>query len=391
MRQADIVIVGAGLAGSIAATMLGRAGHGVVLVDPRPVYRPEFRCEKIDGSQMRVLEKTGLAETVRRAATFDGRNWVARRGRVVEKRAGDQWGIRYEDLVNTVRGEIPANVEFVADRVTGIDNSDDRQTVTLAAGEPVSARLVIVANGLNFGLREKLGIERHVLSPNHSVSIGFDMAPAGGGSFAFPALTFFSTRPSTRLGYITLFPIGSAMRANLFGYCAPDDPWLKRMRETPVEALDEAMPELRRVAGDYVVDGPVHVRSIDLYQSRNHVQPGVVLVGDAFSTSCPAAGTGTLKVFTDVERLCNEHVAAWLATPGMSAEKIGRFYADPVKTACEDFCRAKAFSLRDFSTDTSLGMAAYRWLRFVAQVGRGLLRRFDVPGLARGKGDVLGA
>jgi 2-polyprenyl-6-methoxyphenol hydroxylase-like FAD-dependent oxidoreductase len=38
------------------------------------------------------------------------------------------------------------------------------------------------------------------------------------------------------------------------------------------------------------------------------VQPGLVLVGDAFSTSCRAAGTGCDKVFTDVERLCNVYI-----------------------------------------------------------------------------------
>ena len=103
MKQVEIAIVGAGLAGSIAATMLGRRGHDVVLIDPRREYRPDFRCEKIDGGQMRVLEKTGLAEVVRRAATHDRESWVARMGRVVEKRPGDQWGIRYEDLVNTIR------------------------------------------------------------------------------------------------------------------------------------------------------------------------------------------------------------------------------------------------------------------------------------------------
>ena len=61
-------------------------------------------------------------------------------------------------------------------------------------------------------------------------------------------------------------------------------------------------------------------------------QAGVVLVGDAFATSCPAAGTGTGKVFTDVERLCNVHIPRWLATPGMGADKIAAFYDDPVKT-----------------------------------------------------------
>ena len=107
MRQTDIVIAGGGLAGSTAAAMLGRAGHGVVLADPHDTYPPDFRAEKIDGTQARVLRKTGLADAVLRAATLDGESWVARFGRLVEKRPGDQHGILYHTLVNTIRGEIP--------------------------------------------------------------------------------------------------------------------------------------------------------------------------------------------------------------------------------------------------------------------------------------------
>src|SRR3954464_6237835 len=78
MRQTDIVIAGGGLAGSCAAAMLGRAGYGVGLGDPPPVYPPDCRAEKLDGTQTAVLRKTGLAEAVLRAATHDGENWVAR-------------------------------------------------------------------------------------------------------------------------------------------------------------------------------------------------------------------------------------------------------------------------------------------------------------------------
>ena len=109
----DIAIVGGGLAGSLTAAMLGRAGVDAVLVDPHPVYPPDFRCEKLDGAQAEILRKTGLAEGVLRAATPDRESWVARCGRLVEKRPGDQHGIFYAPLVNTIRGLIPPSVPMI--------------------------------------------------------------------------------------------------------------------------------------------------------------------------------------------------------------------------------------------------------------------------------------
>jgi hypothetical protein len=75
------------------------------------------------------------------------------------------------------------------------------------------------------------------------------------------------------------------------------------------------------------------MRPVDLYTCENHRRPGVVLIGDAFQTACPAAGLGMARLLTDVEQLCNVHVPDWLATPGMGAEKIATFYDDPVKRA----------------------------------------------------------
>jgi len=81
MREADIAIVGAGLAGSTAAAMLAQAGHRPVLIDPHETYPVDFRCEKLDGSQVRLLRKTGLADAVLKAATPYPEIWVARFGR----------------------------------------------------------------------------------------------------------------------------------------------------------------------------------------------------------------------------------------------------------------------------------------------------------------------
>ena len=102
-----------------------------------------------------------------------------------------------------------------------------------------------------------------------------------------------------------------------------------------------------------------------------YLQPGIVLVGDAFSTSCPAAGTGTTKVFTDVERLCNVYIPQWLATDGMDAQKIAQFYDDPEKVACETRCLEKAYHLRSLSTDNGLSWRAQRWARFLVRLAQG--------------------
>jgi 2-polyprenyl-6-methoxyphenol hydroxylase-like FAD-dependent oxidoreductase len=364
MRQVDIAIVGGGLAGSTAAAMLGRAGIDAVLIDPHARYPEDLRCEKLDGSQVAILEKTGLAPEVLRATTYDRAVWVARFGRLVEKRASDQHGILYDDLVNTMRGLIPERVPFIEAKVTAARTGDDRQALTLSNGEEISARLIVLAHGLNIGFAHGLGLTREIISPGHSITLGFDVAPVGRPSFDFPALSYWPERASDNLAYLSLFPIGPAMRANFMVYRDMRDPWLKKMRTEPVNAILEVMPGLKPLLGDFAVPGFVKIRPADLYRTNGVRQPGIVLVGDAFSTSCPAAGTGTTKVFTDVERLCNVHIPRWLASAGMAAEKIGAFYDDPVKQDCEQRCLDKAFWLRSLSTESGLTWKAQRWARF---------------------------
>jgi 2-polyprenyl-6-methoxyphenol hydroxylase-like FAD-dependent oxidoreductase len=376
MRYTDIAIVGGGLAGSTAAAMLGRAGIATVLIDPNPLYRPDYRVEKLSGSQqIDRFRKTGLAEAVLRSATHDGENWIARFGVLLDKKPSQQFGIMYDVLINIIRAEIPPEVETIHAKATAISTSAERQKLTLSNGIELSARLVVLANGLNVGLRHTLGIERRIVSACHSISLGFNMAPIGRAAFGFPALTYFSERSSDRTPYLTLFPVGTAMRANLFVYRQMDDPWLRQMRRAPEQALNAALPRLRKLTGNFKVTGEIKIRPADLYVSTDYRQPGVVLVGDAFATTCPVTGTGTDKVFTDVERLCNVHIPGWLATDGMNEAKIAAFYDDPVKTACDAWSATKAYSFRSVTIDDGLYWRAQRWARFAAGLSQGTLRR----------------
>jgi 2-polyprenyl-6-methoxyphenol hydroxylase-like FAD-dependent oxidoreductase len=374
MRYTDVAIVGGGLAGSTAAAMLGRAGVSAVLIDPHPDYLPELRCEKLSGEQLDLLRKTGLADATLRSTTLDGEVWEARFGYVVARRTSDQHGVMYDTLVNAMRAQIPSGVETIHAKASAISNSAERQKLVLSNGEEISARLVVLANGLNIGLRHTLGIKRRVISECHSITLGFNVEPVGRAAFDFPALTYWPKRSSSRMAYLSMFPIVGAMRANLMVYREMTDPWLSQFRQAPEATMRAMMPGLQRMMGEFKVSGPVKIRPADLCVSEGIDQPGLVLVGDAFSTSCPAAGTGTTKVFTDVERLCNVYIPQWLASDGMGVEKIAGFYNDSEKMDCETRSLAKAYHLRSLSIDNGVTWRARRWARFMVRLSQGIRR-----------------
>jgi 2-polyprenyl-6-methoxyphenol hydroxylase-like FAD-dependent oxidoreductase len=374
MSCVDVAIVGGGLSGSLAAATLGRAGINAALIDVHQAYPADFRAEKILDSQIPLLKNTGIADSILGAATADEEVWIARFGRLIEKRPNDQCNILYPTLVNAVRGAIPGAIERVYGKVTSIIPSDDRQRLILSGGKEISARLVVLANGLNTGLRHGLGMRTAVLSGCHSISAAFNVAPVDRSSFDFRSLTYFSERPEDRFAYLTLFLINSTMRANLFFYRDMHDPWLRQLREAPVDTLLAALPNLRHLTGDMEVTDAIKVRPVDLYMTANCQQPGIVLVGDAFATSCPAAGTGLDKVFTDVERLCSVYIPRWLATSGMGKDKISAFYADPQKIECDKQSLAKAFYVRSLSIDPGLLWRTQRLSHYVAQRVLALLR-----------------
>ena len=95
----------------------------------------------------------------------------------------------------------------------------------------------MLANGLNIGLRHKLGIDARGDQRRPFDHARLRSRAGGGRAFPFPALTYYGERPADRTAYITLFPIGATMRANLCVYRDMDDPWLKQFRDAPRETL----------------------------------------------------------------------------------------------------------------------------------------------------------
>jgi 2-polyprenyl-6-methoxyphenol hydroxylase-like FAD-dependent oxidoreductase len=344
--------------------VLARAGYSVILIDRHSVFPREFRVEKVAGDQIEKLRRLGLLDRLSTAAVAFDDIVNIRRGRVLDRTHARHYGIFYDDLVGAMRAELPENVRFISGRVNGLETGAERQRVSILDHHDVTARLLVLATGMGDILKRDVGIERHFVHQKQSLTFGFNLRPVGISAFKHAAVTYYGERVSDGIDYLTLFPAADVMRANLFVFRDHRDPWVKALRERPRETLIETLPGLVKTFGDFEVINRVDSWLTDITVAQNCVRNGIVLIGDAYQTSCPAAGTGVSRLLTDVERLCTVHVPQWMASPGMTAAKIATFYDDPVKQAMDEHGLHMADFRRSLTIDTDLRWRARRQLHF---------------------------
>ncbi|MGE0225582.1 MAG: FAD-dependent oxidoreductase [Acetobacteraceae bacterium] len=358
--KCDVLIVGAGFAGAAAAVVLAGAGVNVAVVDRRATFQADFRAEQIVGPQLALLQRLGLLESVLDGVQAVSSAVVGRAGHIIGISHALHYGLSYETMVNRIRAQIPSDVPFIIDTVYAAHTGPCRQRVELASGRCIDTRLLVLATGLQRNAPAAAGITRDVVRKAHSLTVGFDITPADPDGFKVPLLCYKPTGIATRIDYLMAFPIDDRMRVNLFTYHRINDVWVQAVRTDPHAALDSALPGLEHVLGRFCPVGPVQVRVNDLNRASGLVRDGVVLIGDAFRTSCPATGGGLSRVLTDTERLCRAYIPQWLASPGMGADKIARFYTDPVKQAVDAECARLAEYQRGVASSTGLLWSMHR-------------------------------
>ncbi len=237
-------------------------GRDVTLIDPFDACRPDFRCEKLEEPHVDALRKAGVLDEVVPAALRYRDIWVARLGRLAEVKPIEEYGIEYSALVNRLRGLVPGGVAFVQRKVTDV-------ALVRRAPDP-DARL---AASRFRPARDRRG--RHdgrawsASAARSAVAIRSRSASTSRRrDWPFDALTYFGEDPVHRVAYLTLFPLPSGPRANLFVYRALNDPWLKRLRDNPAAAIAESMPGLARFTGPLRVKGALKIRPVDLRRDR---------------------------------------------------------------------------------------------------------------------------
>jgi len=348
--NAPVVIVGGGMAGSLLALVLGRAGVRVTLIDLKREPAPAFRNEKLGLDQVERLRRLGVLSCFQEAcwglAPDDGETPPPGRPPLKDS------GARYDRWVERLRAAWPAEIDFIEGKVVDVSTSTDTQSVVLSTGERVEGRLLVLATGRGERLRNSLSMSRQVVSAQHSICIGFSLALPSGGDMR-PG-DIFAAKFGSRHAYVVYFTMRDEIRVNLFSYRELDDPWVAEVRKAPLAVLAQDFPQAAAALAGLAIVRPPEVRGTDLYASEGHVQPGVVLLGDAFHAPCPASGTGMTRILNDVERLATAHLPQWLATPGMGADKIAAFYADPLKAAVDKASLKASMMGRRSALDASL-------------------------------------
>jgi 2-polyprenyl-6-methoxyphenol hydroxylase-like FAD-dependent oxidoreductase len=373
--SADVIVVGAGMAGVTAASVIGQQGYRVILLDRRMSCAPLFRCEKLEPDQSQLLRKFGLLKHL-----------IPEAGHIREVRGGydgrcykiypfEQYSMYYKDMVNVLRAHTPVEVKQKLGDVEQITTSDEVQRVKLKSGEELTSRLVVMASGVGNELQTCLGLRKDVIQKDQSIAFGFSIARVDGQPFTFDATTYYPTNYAECLDYIALFVMGHEMRANLFGFRSVNDPWVREFVKQPGPVLERAFPKLSRMIGDYRVVTRVETGRIDLWRIRGEMQPGIVMIGDAYQVPCPSTGLGFTKVFTDVDVL-SDCVPEWLSTPGIGTGKIARYYNDPRKKATDDFALKSAIYRRNVVMNGSSFL--WRLHRLKMQLPRILGRRWCV-------------
>lgn len=296
MAECDVVVIGAGPAGSAAAITAVRAGRSALVVDKATFPRDKFCGDGLTTEALRQLETLGLDPT-----GLPG--WVAVDDVVVRSPRGVVHHFPLPDdgtlhaavcprneldhaLVQRARAEGAEVLEGWA--VSGLDHHDDRVVVRFAHGAEIHARYAVAADGMWSPTRKLCGVSRPgYLGDWHAFRQYFTgVSPAA----ARRLVVWFE--PDLLPGYAWSFPVGGG-RANVgFG--------VHRSSGAPTGRLKQLWPELLErshirewLGSDATAEGPhrawpipASVDSLPLTHGR------VMFAGDAAAATDPMTGEG---------------------------------------------------------------------------------------------------
>jgi flavin-dependent dehydrogenase len=293
----DVLIVGAGPAGAVAAAVLGRAGARVRIVDRAVFPRDKLCGDTVNPGTVETLRRLGLATAIDTCGLpvegmcVTGANGVAVEGRYPRGQVGRALIRRDLDWM-LLQDALAAGAQFEpAVSARGALVEDGRVVGVRAGGRgwecDVRARVTIAADGRRSALVSGLGLAKHPRRPRRWAIGAYVETP--GPSTASPTLGEMHVRSGRYIG-VARVPGGLTNVCLVKPWRPGDQPFGR-----PVDLLFRELardPLLRerfagaRLAGPPAVLGPL---AVDVAPCA---MDGLLLAGDAAGFVDPMTGDG---------------------------------------------------------------------------------------------------
>ncbi|KRF25981.1 FAD-dependent monooxygenase [Phycicoccus sp. Soil803] len=329
----NVLVIGAGAAGTAVAILLAEGGVSVELVDVKPDVSALGSGITLQGNALRVLRQLGVWDQVREHGfAFD----------TLGLRAPDPNGTLVAELedVRTGGPDLPATVgmyrpdlaKILVDRATDVgvkvrfgttftDLDDDGAGVTVRFSDGSSGRydLVVGADGVRSTTRAALGIE---------------LEPRGTGMGIWRV---FTPRPQS----VTRTDLVYGGPCYIAGYCPTGDStlyaylvedWQDRTSLTPEESLEvmRGLSEAYHGPWDDIRVGMTDPARVNYTAFETHVLDGpwnrgrVVLIGDAVHTCPPTLAQGAAQALEDASVLAELLLASEQVTDELWDQFVAR-------------------------------------------------------------------
>ncbi|MBO3760283.1 UbiH/UbiF family hydroxylase [Ciceribacter sp. L1K22] len=306
MDRFDITVIGAGLAGNIAAIALARGGRKVALVAPRSDTN-DRRTTALMEQSIRYIDRLGLWEAIRPAAArlstmqiIDGTKRLLRAPPVAFRSSEinlEAFGYNIPNaallavLDEAVAGE--ANIAVFPSNAAAVEVRDDAVAVTLAKGTSIAADFVVGADGRRSRTRESAGVGIHTWSyPQTAVVLNF--------GHSLPHRNV-STEFHTDHGPCTQVPLPGD-RSSLVWVVEPAE--AERLVSLPLDQLSRLVEErLASLLGKVSVEDGVQSWPLSGLTAKRYGKGRAAFIGEAAHAFPPIGAQGLNLSLRDVMAL----------------------------------------------------------------------------------------
>jgi 2-octaprenyl-6-methoxyphenol hydroxylase len=306
MRQFDIAIVGAGLAGSLAALALADSGESVALIAP-PTRAGDGRTTALMDQSIGFLKTLGLWDEIARHAAaletmqiLDGTARLLRAPPVAFRASEvglDAFGYNIPNapFLDVLDASIAAqgNIARLASGVTAANAFEQGVELTLDDGERVMAGLVVGADGKKSKIRDGAGIGVRAWSyPQAALVLNFSHARTHGN---------VSTEFHTESGPFTQVPL-PGQRSSLVWVLPPKE--AARLRDLSVADLGRAVEaRMQSMLGKVTVEGSAQSFPLSGMTAHHFGKGRIALVGEAAHAFPPIGAQGLNLSLRDIMAL----------------------------------------------------------------------------------------